>query len=338
MFWIFVWIITITGCLYIIKDMITPIILSGSCAYIFQPVTNKLSKFIPRWLASLILTILLIGFLIWACLVTAPIIYKELIYITKNHPPILDDISHKIDDLQHVIPDKYWKIIYNAVNSFPQNISPVLSSVGSWMMIESSNVIYGLSMFFVMPFFLYFSIKDGYHWYKSLISIMPKSKQSSIIDLVNEINKTLSVVGRGQAIVCTIDWVYYSITLSIIKMPYAIGIGAIVAYLSFIPFLGTVAGGVILGLIGLSVCKTVFDYMILVIIFIIGMLIDGSFLTPKLIGDRSGLNPVAILLIMYGCGICFGFIGILMTLPLVSIVKVLGERMILAYKRSDAFE
>ena len=143
---------------------------------------------------------------------------------------------------------------------------------------------------------------------------------------------------RGQLTICAILAVLYSILLSVVGVPAGITIGIIAGLFNLVPYLGT-ATGVLLSFLFLLLEGSVWTgYLAVGLIFAGAAVVDGLFLTPRILGKKLGLAPVAVILAVLAFGELFGFLGVLIAVPVTAIGKVLGKRALDHYRKSKAYK
>lgn len=154
-------------------------------------------------------------------------------------------------------------------------------------------------------------------------ALVPRSQRDTVIRLARETDSVLSAFLRGQVLVMLALAIIYSLGLSIVGLKFAIAIGVVAGLVSFVPYLGFVFG---IGLAGLTVAlepEPLWHLVGVVATFTIAQIIEGTVLTPKLVGDRIGLHPVIVIFAIAAGGQLFGFFGILLALPAAAVLSVL---------------
>jgi predicted PurR-regulated permease PerM len=153
--------------------------------------------------------------------------------------------------------------------------------------------------------------------------------------LAGEIDAALASFIRGQGTVCLILGVYYAAALMLVGLQFGLVVGAIAGLLTFIPYVGAIVGG---GLaIGLALFQFWGDWVWIIAvaaIFQAGQLVEGNILTPKLVGGSVGLHPVWLIFALSAFGALFGFVGLLVAVPVAAALNVLTRFVIEQYKDS----
>ena len=154
-------------------------------------------------------------------------------------------------------------------------------------------------------------------------ALIPSQQRSTVMQLARDTDDMLGAFLRGQLLVMLALAFIYSLGLSIVGLKFAVAIGVVAGLVSFVPYLGFVFG---IGLAALTVASEPSPLWMMVgvvVTFTVAQLLEGSFLTPKLVGDRIGLHPVIIIFAVAAGGQLFGFFGILLALPAAAVLSVL---------------
>ena len=163
---------------------------------------------------------------------------------------------------------------------------------------------------------------------------MPRKQAPVIREQLGKINDTLAGFVRGQGLVCTILALLYAVGLSLAGLDFGLIVGLGAGMLSFIPYVGAIAGFVI----GVTLAFLQFDDLIRVaavaLVFVIGQLLEGNFLSPKLVGERVGLHPVWVIFGAFAGAALFGLVGILIAVPATAVIGVLVRFAIERYETS----
>ena len=157
--------------------------------------------------------------------------------------------------------------------------------------------------------------------------MLPRDHAPTIRHLAHQVDRTLASFIRGQGTVMLILGIYYAIALMLAGLQFGLVVGAVAGLLSFIPYVGAiVGGGLAIGLALFQFWGEWFSIGIIVVIFFAGQTIEGNFLTPKLVGGSVGLHPVWLLFALSVFGNLFGFVGMLVAVPVTAALGVFARR------------
>jgi predicted PurR-regulated permease PerM len=194
-----------------------------------------------------------------------------------------------------------------------------------------------LSLLVVTPVVAFYLLVDWDRVVSSLDSLVPLPRRQTVYELMGEINKALSGYVRGQLLVCGILGVYYAIALTLAGLNFGLLIGVVSGFLTFIPYVGSLTALVVS--FAVAVAQFYPDWTRILIVpgvVLVGQFLEGNVLSPKLVGGSVGLHPVWLIFALLACGYFFGFVGLLLAVPLAAAIGVL-TRFAIARYRSSAF-
>lgn len=313
-------IIAISWLLLTIKSILSPFIFSAIIAYLFSPVILKLEKFgLTRSTSSAIIIILFFTILATIFTNLLPSLFLELSHFLKKLPTYIDNLLIKISSFLNIgLKDQLIDSgNVSEILSFSDNI---FSNIAN-----STNVaIDVVASFAITPIITFYFLKDWEKMISSIQKYLPTKYKKRIGEVVTDVDQVISRYLRGQLTVCLILSLIYSISLNYLGLNYGFLIGIITGILSFIPYVGMLIGVSSAYIVALFQWGFIPMYFgLIAIIFIIGQIVESNYFTPKLVGDQVGIHPVWIIFGLFVFGILFGFIGLLMAIPLTAISKIL---------------
>ncbi len=320
--------VALTGwLLYLLAPVLTPFIAAGLLAYMGDPLADRLQKFkIPRTLAVVIVFLSTFLFLALLILLVGPLIKTQISALFQALP----DIARQVEQV-------WLPTLLGWLNVEPGDdvgvgafLARYSDMVGSWsgkilMGVGKSGGVLAAAVLslFLIPIITFYLLRDWDSFTGHLSALLPDSQRETVLELARETDEVLGAFLRGQILVMLALATIYSIGLTLVGLKFAIAIGVVAGLVSFVPYLGFVFG---IGLAGLTVIlepNPILNLVGVVATFTIAQLIEGSVLTPKLVGDRIGLHPVIVIFAVSAGGQLFGFFGILLALPAAAVLSVL---------------
>ena len=313
--------------LYLLAPILTPFVAGALLAYIGDPLADRLQRLrMPRSLAVVlvfVLTFVVLGLLV---LLIVPLIRSQVAAFLEALPAIVANFEQvwlpRISDWLGVEADEDI--------GFAAFLSRYSDMAGNWgasvlMSLSRSGGALAAAVFslFLVPIITFYMLRDWDLLTTRLAALLPGDSRETIVSLARETDSVLGAFLRGQILVMMALAAIYSLGLSLIGLDFAIAIGVVSGLVSFVPYLGLVFG---IGLAGLTVFlepNPLLPLAGVVATFVIAQLIEGSVLTPKLVGDRIGLHPVLVIFAVAAGGQLFGFFGILLALPAAAVLSVL---------------
>ena len=194
-------------------------------------------------------------------------------------------------------------------------------------------------LFVIVPVVAVYLLLDWDRMIERIDALLPRDHAPVIRRLAGEVDKTLAAFIRGMGTVCIILGAYYAISLMLVGLQFGLVVGFVAGLLTFIPYVGAIVGGALA--IGLALFQFWGDWVWIVVvagIFQVGQLIEGNVLTPKLVGESIGLHPVWLILSLSVFGTLFGFVGMLVAVPVAAALGVLVRFVIEQYTDSRLYK
>jgi predicted PurR-regulated permease PerM len=195
-----------------------------------------------------------------------------------------------------------------------------------------------VSLLIVTPIVAFYLLADWDHLVAKVDSWLPRDHVEDIRGIARDIDKAMAGFIRGQGTVCLLLGLFYAVALSFAGLKFGLAIGFGAGLLSFIPYVGAIIGGVLA--IGVGLVQFWPDYssiFVIIGIFAAGQFIEGNFLSPKLVGSSIGLHPVWLMFALFAFGYLFGFVGLLLAVPLAAAMGVFVRFALSRYLKSKLF-
>lgn len=320
--------IVLTGWLfYLLAPVLTPFVAAALLAYLGDPLADRLQKLkLPRSLA--VIAVFLLTFLVLALLVllVGPLIRSQVTALFEALP----DIARQVEQvwlptvMQWVGAEAGENI---GIGAFLASYSDLF---GSWsgkilMSVSKSGGALAAAVLslFLIPILTFYMLRDWDSLVAHLGALVPESQRETVFQLARETDDVLGAFLRGQILVMAALAILYTLGLSLVGVKYAVAIGVVAGLVSFVPYLGLVFGIALAGLTVALEPEPLWQLVGVAATFSIAQVIEGSVLTPKLVGDRIGLHPVIVIFAVAAGGQLFGFFGILLALPAAAVLSVL---------------
>lgn len=327
-----------------VKSILFPFVVALIMAYFLDPAADKLEEvgFSRTW-ATITITSIFFFVILGGVLLVGPLLYNQFVEFLKKIPEYANTLSHEIlpaisETLRTVDPDAVEK----AKAAISDGSGSVVGFIGQFIgNIWDSGVaaINILSLIFITPIVTFYILRDWDRLVAKASGLLPPKHAYTIRQQAKEIDNTLAGYIRGQTYVCLILGTFYSIGLSLTGLEFGLVIGMATGILCFIPYVGMLFGFVTALLIAFfQFDGDIAQLVIIASIFISGQVIEGNFITPKLVGDKVGLHPVWLIFGMLCGGALFGFTGILLSVPITAILGVLVRFSVAQYMASDLYQ
>jgi len=177
-----------------------------------------------------------------------------------------------------------------------------------------------------MPVVTFYLICDWHPMIEMVDSWLPVRQRDTVRQLTREIDFAIGGFLRGQVGVCLVLGVYYAIALMLVGLDFALLIGLIAGLITFVPYIGSMTGLMIAGSVAIAQFWPDWKRIAVVVgIFLIGQFVEGNIISPKFVGERVGLHPLWMIFAMFAFGYLFGFVGLLLAVPLAAAMAVLSR-------------
>jgi predicted PurR-regulated permease PerM len=311
-------------------SVLAPFIIAFLLAYILNPgVTVLERRNFPRWASSLLLMILFVGLVVVALILIAPIVVVQLRDIIGGVSAIAGDAvqltrSGKLYDLlaQYGVPREHVQEFFE--KQIPTRLDVILKSLlegALGFLLGVSSFITSLLNVIIIPFLTFYLLKDFpriLHWVES---VLPEARQESIVRYFSRIDGVLGQYFRGAILVAIIQGLISGIVLALLGVRSALVLGILTAILDFIPYVGLLISLVVSSVAAmLSGEPTTMKVVGVVIMYLTQKLFENTVLAPKIIGSKVGVHPVLLILSLFVFGYLFGFVGLLIAVPLMAII------------------
>ena len=195
-----------------------------------------------------------------------------------------------------------------------------------------------MALLVVTPIVAFYMLNDWDRMVRKVDSWVPREHVETVRQIAHDADLAVAGFIRGQGTVCIVLGVLYAVALTVVGLKSGLLIGLGAGLLSFIPYVGAIVGGVLS--IGMALLQFWPDWTMIAIvaaIFVVGQFLEGNFLTPKLVGESVGLHPVWLMFALFAAGYLFGFVGMLVAVPIAAAIGVLLKFAISVYMESKVY-
>jgi predicted PurR-regulated permease PerM len=327
--------------IYLLRAILLPFVAGMAIAYFLDPACDKLEKWMSRTWATALVTLVFALLIILALVLIAPLLVDQLTQFAHTLPDLLNRAHTKLLPYYTSLQQRF------DLPNIAELGDMARSRMGSglnWILQTLLNVVQSsvaianlLSLVFITPVVTFYLLRDWDRIVAKIDALLPRVHAAVIRAQGREIDTTLAGFARGQATVCLILATYYASALMIAGLPFGLVVGLAAGLLTFIPYLGAIGGFVIAISIALVNFDTWTGVIVVAAIFGVGQVAEGNVLTPKLVGDRVGLHPVWVIFALLAGGTLFGFLGLLLAVPVAAGIGVLVRFALARYLDSPVY-
>jgi predicted PurR-regulated permease PerM len=333
---------------YALAPVITPFVISAGLAFLGDPLVDRLERVrIFQWKFSrtvaVVVVFLLISTLLFVVLLFfLPLLRDQVERLVEKAPAMFEWLVHTAmpwlqqklgltafeldaENLTAALKD-YWKEASAALLGVLGTVSRGGQAVLNWLM----NLV-------LVPVVTFYLLRDWDALVEGVRTLIPRNSEPVVSQLFREIDQVLGAFLRGQLMVMIALGLIYTLGLWFTGLDLALIIGMGAGLLSIVPYLGTFAGLVAALIAAVFQFQDILHPVLVLMVFAVGQSLEGMVLTPKLVGDRVGLHPVAVIFAVLAGGQLFGFLGILLALPVASALNVLVRYVHKKYQESELY-
>ncbi|MGR3493577.1 MAG: AI-2E family transporter [Shimia sp.] len=335
--------------LWFLGDVILPFLIGAAIAYFLDPIADRLEAAgASRVWATVIISVVAVLTFVALTLLVVPTLVSQAVDLFETAPRVFQNLR---DFLVERFPDLVndQSALRRSLISVGETIQSRGGELVNALFTSARGVFNIVLLFVIVPVVAFYLLLDWDRMVANVDRLLPRDHVGTIREIAREIDEVLAGFVRGMGTVCLILGTYYAIALMLVGLNFGLVVGFIAGLVTFIPYLGALIGGVLA--IGLALFQywggipmddgtAATDWVRIALvagIFVVGQVVEGNILTPKLVGDSVGLHPVWLLLALSVFGALFGFVGLLIAVPVAAAIGVVARFGIRSYQDSPLY-
>ena len=331
---------------WLLAPVLTPFVVALMLAWLGDPLVDRLeASGRSRNTAVVLVFVLMILLLALALLILVPLIQRQIVTLVAALPQGQDWLMNTaipwieqktgLEIMAWLDPGRLFEWVrshWQQAGGFATTFMGYVSRSGFAMVTWVVNIL-------LLPILAFYFLRDWDKLVERVASMIPRNHIEVVSRLARESNDVLGAFIRGQIAVMIALGVVYAAGLTLVGLNLGLLIGLVAGLISFIPYLGATTG-VVLAVLAALVQSQGFDLQLLVlvgVVFTVGQLLESYVLTPRIVGDKIGLHPVAVIFAVMAGGQLFGFLGMLLALPAAAVINVLLRYAHQRYRQSELY-
>lgn len=325
--------------MYIFRGILAPYFVGIALAYFLDPLADWFEKHgFKRIIAVTIITLVAAVAIVLFLVIAVPLAFDQLVQLVQGFPGFFERLNSvllerfpQFADLENTIATR-----------ISQSTEQIVGTISEWVLSSTSSLFSWIGALFIVPTVGFYMLYDWDRVARLVDSWVPRDNLKSYRYLTGEIDKTLSGFVRGQGSVCLIMASYYSISLTLVGLNFGFVIGLIAGFLTFIPIIGGLVGGLLV--IGVGFFQYVLGdggnwlyYVFVLVVYYAGQTFEGNFLTPRLVGGSVGLHPVWVMFALSAGAALAGFTGMIVAVPVAAVIGVMGRYLLNIYRHGPLY-
>lgn len=331
--------------LWLLGPVLTPFVVAAVLAYALTPLVNKLDAMsqgrLPRLVAVVVVELLFIVAALSLVLLIVPIVAKEIPLVREQVPLLLDRITHGLTPWLAQFGIKVsldaGSLKALALTYLNANYDDMFVSLLSSIKLGGSVALAILGNAVLIPVALFYLLMDWDKFIARVLELVPLPMRGAFDSFTNEADSVLGQYLRGQLLVMLAMAIFYALGLALFGLDLALPIGIFTGLAMLIPYLGFGIGLILAVLAGLLQFASIKAIVMVAVVYGIGQLVESLILTPRLVGERIGLHPLAVIFALLAFGQVFGFVGVLIALPVSAVLLVAIRRIKQRYMTSKLY-
>lgn len=320
-------------------NVLLPFIVGGAIAYFLDPVADRLERMgLSRTTATATISVIaLLAFTLLALLIV-PMLVRQLGQLVNSAPDIFGKLQGFLTERFPHIMDQD-SVVRDTLVSLGKTIQARGGELASGLLSSAVSVINAVVFLVVVPVVAFYLLLDWDHLVARIDALIPLDHRETVRTIARDIDRVLAGFVRGQVSVCMILGTFYAVALMLAGLQFGLIVGAIAGLVTFIPYVGALIGGALA--IGLALFQFWGEWTqigIVAVIFAVGQFLEGNIITPRLVGKSVGLHPVWLIFALSAFGTLFGFVGMLVAVPLAAAIGVLVRFAIQRYSASRLYK
>lgn len=329
--------------IYLLQPILSPFLIAFALAYLGDPLVDRLEHSgLGRTAGVLLVFLLFLGLIAIAALVLIPQLLNEVASLVRQIPNFIlwlqqtgspwlvekfgvDPFAINLDSLRQRLTENWQE-----AGGIATRVLGEVTASGMALVTWAAN----LALIPVVAFYL---LRDWDQLVAALHHLVPRDMEKTVAKLARECDEVLSAFLRGQLMIMFLLGCVYALGLVVVGLDLAILIGMLAGLASIVPYLGFIVGILAAGIAALFQFQDFVPLIYVAMVFGIGQALEGMVLTPLLVGDRIGLHPVAVIFAVLAGGQLFGFVGVLLALPIAAVIMVFVRHAYLRYRESDYY-
>lgn len=330
--------------LWLFRGILLPFVVGAALAYLLNPLVNQLQRIgFNRALATSVVLLSVTAIFVSLFFMLVPMIGQQIIGLIQRLPGYVTDLQELFarwspEINQWLGPERAAQVQAWIADLARQALVFIATLPAELVNIGLTGVsVIGFTV--LTPVVAFYLLLDWEGMIRGLQDLLPREGKGEINGILSDIDDSMAGVIRGQGGVLLIDAAYYATALSLLGLNFGLAVGIIAGLLSFVPFVGAVVG------FGLSIAIALVQFwpnywMVVAVaaVYLVWQFIEGNILYPKLVGGSININPVWLMFALLAFGALFGFVGLLLAVPLAAIVGVLVRYGVKKYKQSALYQ
>lgn len=305
-------------------DVILPFLVGGAIAYFLDPLADRLQRLgASRTLATAVIALLATLAFVVLGFAVVPTLVRQLTGLVETAPAIAGQLQAFLTTTFPSVMEP-GSVVNETLMGVGEAIRARGGELAKTMLSSAMGLVNAVVFIVVVPVVAFYMLLDWDRMVAKLDALLPLDHAPTIRAIARDIDRVLSGFVRGQMTVCLILGAFYAVALMAAGLNFGLLAGAVAGALTFIPYVGALVGGLLaIGLAFYQFWGEWFAIGLVAGIFAIGQFLEGNVITPRLVGNSVGLHPLWLIFALSAFGTLFGFVGMMVAVPVAAMIGVL---------------
>ncbi len=323
--------------------ILAPFVAAAVIAYALDPAATRLTRLgLPRGVAALLMVLALVAAFLLFALLLYPLLLSQVGLFLGRFPQYVHLLQRWAAQLVTHLQENFGSEVVN--DKLRDLVAGQAGSMLTFLVSAVTGLIGGgfalfnvLTLAVVTPVVAFYLLRDWPRAIANINSWLPRRYAETIRAQAREVDRILSAWVRGQALCCVLLAVYYAFALTVAGLDLGLIVGTGAGLLSFIPYVGSITGGVTALALALAQFPTWRGVIVIGCVLIVGQILEGYVIYPRFLGDRVELPAVWVIFALFAGGAAFGFLGVMLAVPVAATIGVLCRFWVRRYLRSPLY-
>jgi predicted PurR-regulated permease PerM len=335
----------LTGLLIVwtFRGILLPFVIGLTLAYMLNPVVNLVQRArLNRGWSTAVVLLFVLATIVGVMVLVLPLATQQLIGLLFRLPGYVTDLRTLTNQWLPALNEWFGTDrvaqFETSITDWLNNLPAITATVTAYVAQSGFTVISALGIVVVAPVVAFYLLLDWQGMVDGLNRLLPLDHRLEVRQILQDIDRSMAGVIRGQGSVVLVLAFYYATAVSLTGISFGFVIGLVTGLISFIPFVGFLTG------FSLSMVIATVQFwpdwprvLVVFMVFMVGQFLEGNVLYPRLVGSSIGINPVWFMFSLFASASLFGFVGLLLAVPLAAIAAVLTRYAVLKYKQSQLY-
>ncbi|MBU8543882.1 AI-2E family transporter [Roseomonas sp. ROY-5-3] len=329
--------------IWLFSAILTPFVLAGCIAYFLDPPTTRLARIgVPRSIAAFLLVLGLTATALLAMLLLYPLLVAQIGVLVVRMPAYVTGIGQAVRQALEAAQNAFGPEVVDSqlrdlvIGQAGQVVTFLGTAVAR--LIGGGVALFNVfTLLVVTPIVGFYLLRDWQRVMTRIDSWLPRKSAQTLRQLAFDTDRVLSAWLRGQLLCCAILAAFYAAGLSAVGLELGLTVGLMAGLLSFIPYVGSMTGFVTAVVLAMAQFGTWNEVGLVVAVFVIGQIVEGYVIYPRLLGDRVELHAVWVIFALFAGGVAFGFLGVLLAVPMAAAIGVVARYWLRRYLESPLY-